>query len=155
MWWRRVRYVLALTALCAIATCPRAKRACTARNEAREARQLLDYLGDRVADAVATTGKLPPTPAGPTPQPSCCEQGGTCDPDPATWAQPGWRELGFSIDGAYRYTYSYAPDPSRASGVLRAVGDLDCDGETALFEVKLTIEDGKLVRTPTETRPYE
>jgi hypothetical protein len=28
---------------------------------------------------------LPPTPAGPTPLPSCCDRGGTCEPDDATF----------------------------------------------------------------------
>ena len=95
MWWRRLRYVLALIGLCAIATCPSARRSCTAHNRAREADQLLDYLAERVGTVVASTGKLPPLAAGPTPQPSCCEQGGTCDPDSQTWSAPGWRALGF------------------------------------------------------------
>ena len=49
MWWRRLRYVLLLIALCAIATCPAAKRSCTARTRSAEADQLLGYLADRVA----------------------------------------------------------------------------------------------------------
>ena len=117
MWWRRLRYLLMLAALCAIATCPAAKRACTAKNAlARRPRISLSYLADKVAAAYASTGKVPPTPAGPTPVPSCCEQGGTCKPDPTTWDAAGWRELGFSIDGNYRYTYSYVPDPSGTVG---------------------------------------
>src|SRR5512141_1442039 len=102
MWWRRLRWFLTLAALCAIATCPAAKRSCTAKTRAQEADDLLGYLADRVAAHVATTGRVPAAAAGPTPEPGCCEQGGACSPDPAMWAQPGWRELGFSIDGAYR-----------------------------------------------------
>jgi hypothetical protein len=155
MWWRRLRYVLALIGLCAIATCPSARRSCTAHERAREADQLLDYLAERVGAIVASTGKLPPLAAGPTPQPSCCEQGGTCDPDSATWAAPGWRALGFEIDGSYRYTYSYTPDAHGGSAVLRAVGDLDCDGASSTYDVKLVLDGGKLSRTDTRTRPYE
>jgi hypothetical protein len=155
MWWRRLRYVLALIGLCAIATCPAARRSCTAHNRAREADQLLDYLSERVSEVVATTGKLPPVAAGPTPQPGCCDRGGACDPDDATWSAPGWRALGFSIDGDYRYTYSYTPDPSGASAVIRAVGDLDCDGESSAYEVHLVLVGGKLTRTDSRTRPYE
>ncbi|HET7505356.1 MAG TPA: hypothetical protein VFK02_30260, partial [Kofleriaceae bacterium] len=66
MWWRRLRYLLLLVALCAIATCPAAKRSCTARTRAVEADQLLGYLADRVAAEVAATGRVPPSPAGPT-----------------------------------------------------------------------------------------
>jgi len=146
MWWRRLRYVLLLVVLCAIATCPAAKRSCTAKTRAAEADELLGYLADRVAAHVATTGRVPPTAAGPTPQPACCEQGGACGPDAAAWTQPGWRELGFSIDGSHRYTYQYAPDPSGLSATLRAVGDVACDDRTSTVELALTVVGGKLSR---------
>jgi hypothetical protein len=139
MWWRRLRYLLLLVALCAIATCPAAKRSCTAKIRAREADQLLGYLADRVAARAQTTGRVPATPAGPTPQPGCCERGGTCAPDPSAWTSPGWRELGFSIDGDHRYTYQYLPDPSGLSATLRATGDLDCSGQPSEVQVVLTI----------------
>lgn len=85
MWWRRLRYVLLLIALCAIATCPAAKRTCTAKTRAAEADQLLGYLADRVAAHVATTGRVPPAAAGPTPEPGCCARGGACPVDAAAW----------------------------------------------------------------------
>lgn len=154
MWWRRVRYVLLLAALCAIATCPAAKRACTAKTQAQEAEDLLGYLAEKVSLSYLANGKLPPG-APPTPRPSCCEQGGTRSPDPAVWAAPGWTGLGFSIDDEYRYTYEYAPDPSGTSAMLRAVGDLDCDGKSSLYEVKLTITAGQVFRSWTRTDPYE
>jgi len=146
MWWRRLRYLLLLIALCAIATCPAAKRSCTARTRAAEADELLGYLADRIAAHVATTGRVPPTAAGPTPVPACCAQGGTCSPDPTVWAQPGWRELGFSIDGNHRYTYQYAPDPSGLSATLRAVGDVACEDHASTVELKLTVTGGKVSR---------
>src|SRR5690606_20295642 len=100
------------------------------------------------------TGKLPPG-AGPTPSLSCCEQGGTCSPDPATWAAPGWVALDFSIDDEYRFTYEYAPDPSGTSATLRAIGDVDCDKQTSVYEVKLTVSSGVVLQAWTETDPYE
>lgn len=153
--WRRVRYVLVLIALCAIATCPTAKRACVAHHQAREADDLLQGIADKVAEVVAATGKVPPLAAGPTPLPACCELGGTCDPDPRTWAAPGWRALAFSIDGPYRYTYEYAPDPSGTSAVVRAVGDLDCDGTSGTYELRLTVDGTKVERTWSRKDPYE
>jgi len=155
MWWRRLRWFLTLAALCAIATCPAAKRSCTAKNRAQEAEDLLAVLADKVAQVVATTGKVPPTPAGPTPVPSCCEQGGACKPDAATWSAPGWRELGFSIDGTYRYTYEYVPDPSGTSAIVRAVGDLDCNTVTSLYELKLTVVGTTVRRSWHRKNPYE
>ena len=145
MWWRRLRYLLLLVTLCAIATCPAARRACVARTRAAEADQLLGYLADRVAARVQATGRVPPTAAGPTPR-ACCEQGGVCSPDAAAWTAPGWRELGFSIDDAHRYTYQYTPDPTGLSATLRAVADLACDGSTSTVEVKLAIVGGTLSR---------
>ncbi len=154
-WWRRLRYVLALLVLCSIATCPIAKRSCTNKGRAREADQLLDYLGNRVADAVTQTGKVPPLAAGPTPKPTCCEQGGTCAPDPVTFDAPGWRALAFAIDTPYRYTYEYVPDPSGASAVVRAVGDVDCNGTSSVYQLELRVKDGRVERTWTRTNPYE
>jgi hypothetical protein len=155
MWGRRLRWVLTLLALCAIATCPAAKRSCTAKNRSREAENLLGELAARVATAVATTGKVPPTAAGPTPQPSCCEQGGTCKPDAALWDVAGWRELQFSVDGAFRYTYQYVPDESGQSAILRATGDLDCDGEMSLYELKLTVKGTSVQRAWHRKNPHE
>jgi len=147
MWWRRLRYVLLLIALCAIATCPAAKRSCTARTRSAEADQLLGYLADRVAARVAADGRVPATAAGPTPETSCCERGGTCPADAAAWAAPGWRELGFSIDGEHRFSYQYAPDPSGLAATLRATGDVACDGAVRTIELKLTVAGGQLLRT--------
>lgn len=155
MWWRRLRWFLTLAALCAIATCPSAKRSCTANNRSREADDLVSAIADRVAHNVAVTGKLPMTPAGPSPVVSCCEQGGVCKPDFATWSAPGWRELGFSIDGDYRYTYQYVPDPSGKSAVVRATGDLDCDGVSSLYELKLTVVGTLVYRRWHRVKPYE
>src|SRR5262245_48419112 len=155
MWGRRLRWILTLIGLCAIATCPAAKRSCTAKNRSREADNLLGALAERVATAVATTGKVPPTAAGPTPQPSCCEQGGTCKADASAWKAQGWRELQFSVDGEHRYTYQYVPDPSGLSATLRATGDLDCDDEPALYELKLTVMGPTVVRSWHRKNPYE
>ncbi len=152
--WRRVRYLLLLAALCAIATCPAAKRACTANTRAQEADDLLGYLAEKVSLSYLAAGKLP-IGASLTPRPSCCEQGGTCSPDPATWAAPGWQALGFSIDDEYRYSYEYAPDPSGTFATLRAIGDLDCNGKSSLIEVKLTIVAGHVIRSWARTDPYE
>jgi hypothetical protein len=155
MWGRRLRWILTLMALCAIATCPAAKRSCTAKNRSREADNLLNVLAERVATVVATTGKVPPTPAGPTPQPSCCDQGGTCKADASAWTAAGWRELQFSVDGAHRYTYQYVPDASGQSAILRATGDLDCDEDPSLYELKLTVKGTSVVRTWLRKNPYE
>ena len=143
--WRRIRWVLILIALCSIATCPSAKRSCVAKNRSREAENLLTAIADNVSQSVAATGKVPMLPAGPSPVPSCCDQGGACKPDATVWSTAGWRALQFSVDGEYRYTYQYIPDANGQGATVRAVGDLDCDGTAAVYELKLTVQ-GALVR---------
>jgi hypothetical protein len=155
MWWRRVRYVLLLVALCAIATCPAAQRSCTANAQAREAEQLLEYLANRVEAAIGATGRVPEAAAGPTPAAGCCEAGGTCAPDPAIWSAPGWKALAFSIDDEHRYTYAYVPAADGRSAIVRATGDLDCDGVPALYEVEIRIEPQALARRWTRKDPLE
>ncbi|HEU5141958.1 MAG TPA: hypothetical protein VFU04_02255, partial [Solirubrobacterales bacterium] len=73
---------------------------------------------------------------GPTPALGACCRGGRerCDPDPALWEAPLWRELGFSLDHAHAYAYSYASDGERFT--VRAQGDLDCDGVYSTFELE-------------------
>jgi hypothetical protein len=146
MWSRRLRYVVALVALCAIATCPAAKRACTAQTRSVEADELLGYLVERIAAQVIATGRVPPTPVGPTPEAGCCERGGTCPADAAVWSAPGWRELGFSIDGEHRFRYEYAPDPGGLSATLRATGDVACDGNTRTVEVRVSVAGEALLQ---------
>lgn len=157
MWWRRLRYVLLLIALSAIATCPAAKRGCTARTRAAEADELLGYLADRVAVHVAATGRVPGTAAGPTPAAAdaCCAQGGECGVEASAWATPGWQELGFSIDGPHRFRYQYVPDPTGLSATLRAFGDVACDGTPRQVEIKLTVVAGKLSRSAARTTAGE
>jgi hypothetical protein len=147
MWWRRLRYAILLVALCAVATCPAAQRSCTVRTRAAEADALLGYLADRVAAELASTGHVPPGAAGPTPQRSCCERGGACAPDAAQWTEPGWRALGFSIDGEHRFRYQYIPDPGGQAATLRAVGDLDCQGAIRTVELVVRASGDKPSRT--------
>lgn len=150
-----MRYLLTLVGLCALATLPTAQRSCTAKNRAREATELLAVLGDRIADRVKATGHVPPTPAPLTPQPACCQRGGTCTSDAATWSGAAWRELEFSIDGRFRYAYEYIPDPSGRSAVVRATGDLDCDGKASTYELKLSVSGNGVERTWSRKDPYE
>jgi hypothetical protein len=150
---RRVRYVLALLAFCALATCPVAKRSCNAKIRAREAEELLGVIADKVAQHVSVTGRVPSVAAPLTPQVSCCEQGDKCQPDPATWAAPGWQALAFSIDDPYRYAYEYLPDQDGQGATVRAIGNLDCDSATSTYELHLTVKGTSLDRTWTRQDP--
>lgn len=138
MWWRRLRWLSGLIALCALATCPIGWRACKRHARDREAEELLHYLVGRARSVYAATHQLPRTAAGPTPPVgACCKHGGPCAPDLAAWQVPAWQALGFTIDDPHRYSYAYAPTPD-GGAVMRAVGDVDCNGKAVVVEVRLT-----------------
>jgi hypothetical protein len=152
--WQRARWLLALVALCTLATCPAATRTCRQRRAAREAPQMLGYLVDEIRGHVAAHGALPDVTAGPTPAiGTCCQDGATCAPDPARWDTPGWRTLRFSIDGRHRFAYQVAKDGPAL--VLTATGDQDCDGVVATYEVRLTVVAEHVVATWKNTNPLE
>lgn len=153
--WKRMRYLATLLGLCALATYPIAHRSCVANNRAREATSLLEVLGERITAHVKATGRVPATAAGPTPHPSCCTRGGTCPPDAAMWTSPGWRALAFSVDGDFRYTYEYVPNPSGQSATVRATGDLDCDGVPSRYELTFIVNGNAVTRLWSIKEPTE
>ncbi|MCX4244070.1 hypothetical protein [Paraliomyxa miuraensis] len=107
------------------------------------------------ATMTATTGRLLAAPMTP-PAGSCCKQpGGTCRPDMGDWSHEGWKAAMFQLSEPHRYSYEIAVDGQTVT--VRAVGDLDCDGELATYEAVGTIKDGALEFSPEvhETAPLE
>jgi hypothetical protein len=154
--WRRVRYLLLLVTLCSLATCPAALRRSRAHQRSAEAPQVLRYLVERVGAVWKERGRLPQAVAGPTPPlASCCDQGGQCPAEPGAWNAPAWRLLDFSVDGPHRYSYQYEIAEGGRVAVLRATGDLDCDGVAGTVEVRLTPTGDKLIETWTRNLPEE
>ncbi len=154
--WRKVRYVLVLLGLCAMATCPAARRAWLTRERAREAELLLGVLGDRVEAVWKERGRFPQEPAGPTPAlGSCCDQGGECAVDATAWQSPGWAALGFTVDDPHRYSYQYQLVDGGKAAVIRAIGDLDCNGTPGTYEIRLEPDGKTMTRTSTSSQPLE
>lgn len=156
--WRRVRYVLLLLGLTAIATCPAAWRDFRRKNRADEARALLAYMADRVkAEHASRDGRLPQQSVGPTPPLGrCCEQGGACTVDKTWWQDPAWRVLGFSVDDPHRYSYQYEVVDGGRAAILRATGDLDCDGVYGVVELRLDAgPDGLIKQSWRSEQPLE
>jgi hypothetical protein len=156
--WRRVRYILLLLGLTALATCPAAWRDFRRENRADEARQMLRYLAGLVrAEYAERDGRLPQQSVGPTPPVArCCEQGGECLVDKALWSDPGWRALRFTLDDPHHYAYEYQVVDGGRAAVLRATGDLDCDGTFGIVEVRLEPGEGDaLVERWSSTTPLE
>lgn len=72
---------------------------------------------------------------GPTPPlGTCCQQGGTCQPNPAWWNAEPWKSLHFAVDEPHRYSYEYRAETDGGFTVL-AYGDLDCDGTYSTFSM--------------------
>lgn len=152
--WRRVRWLLMLLALCAIATCPSAHRSCRAKQRAREAPQLLDAVAAEISRLVAAGTPLPQAAAGPTPPANtCCEQGGQCSPDAARWSVEPWRSLRFSLDTPHRYSIEYQPTPTGA--VVRVSGDVDCDGVIGSHTLRATVSGKTVTFERSESQPLE
>lgn len=94
------------------------------RSKQSEAAMQLDRLKRRIEQAHGNGGMPIGTTATTT---SCCDQpGGKCS-DPATWQDPIWQKLDFAIEDPHLYRYEYSSSDGK-SFIVRAVGDLDCDG---------------------------
>jgi type II secretory pathway pseudopilin PulG len=106
------------------------------KSESTEARMMLMRMYSGATEHAMDAGAVPAASAGPTPPlGTCCQQGGTCQPNPAWWADEPWRSLKFSVDDPHRYSYEYKADGSGGFTVL-AHGDLDCDGTYSTFSMK-------------------
>lgn len=121
-----------------------------AKSKTTEAMQFTKKLSDgarayamELTDARPT---FPPQSAGPTPPVgSCCESGGRCQADPSLWVPDTWKALNFSVDDPHYYSYQYEVSDGGQSFVVRAIGDLDCDGVYSTFEMSGRLVDGQII----------
>ena len=61
------------------------------------------------------------------------------------WEAGGWRELGFHVDEASRFQYTYQSNvlaTAAAAAGASAVGDVGCDGTTVSKSLTLTVVSG-------------
>lgn len=152
--WRRIRYLLMLAGLCAIATCPSAHRSCRAKVRVEEARVLEDAITAEVRRLVAAGAPLPKVAAPPTPPvAACCEQGGRCAVAPELWAKEPWRSLRFSMDRPHRYSVEY--EPVAGGAVVRIIGDVDCDGVLGSHQLRFAVSGKDVAVTREVTNALE
>ncbi|RMH35955.1 MAG: pilin [Deltaproteobacteria bacterium] len=64
---------------------------------------------------------------------TCCAMGGQCVPQAELWASPYWQLVKFELVEPHYYMYAY--DIVGDAFTARAMGDLDCDGNYATFEM--------------------
>jgi len=91
-----------------------------------------------------------------TPPTRCCDNpDGRCQPQPQLWEHPTWQTLNFAIFDPHYYQYEFVSDGQ--SFTARAVGDLDCDGVTSVFEQTGSLgPDGQVIGGALRReRPFE
>ena len=85
----------------------------------------------------------------------CCNHPGKKCP-PGDWTHATWQTIGFELSDPHYYAYELVIDD--AGFVARAVGDLDCDGEHGVYELRATAKpDGtfEVAPEPTSEKPTE
>lgn len=122
-----------------------------ARAKVAEARSNLLSIHSGLAAAVAERGwtEAPHIPRTPV-------EVGCGSKTLVTWSDedPGWSTIGFGPAEPLYYSYELQPLPGRAY-VIRATGDLDCDGTYSTFELRghidpatgQAVRDGEIVAT--------
>lgn len=101
-----------------------------ARSKEVEAKLQLARLGKLAKAAFAANAAFPAGKVGPTPpNPCCAQQIKQCLSSDKTWTDPVWQALGFAIEGAFHYQYTYESDGKTFTAT--ATGDVDCTGTPA------------------------
>ena len=105
-----------------------------------EADLQLHRIGNRAKEYYIENSSFPKGSAPLTPAKECCGQpNAKCVTTPADW-QGVWQQLDFSVDEPSIYRFSYESDGKTV--VAKAVGDADCDGEAATFELDGSVDGG-------------
>lgn len=118
------------------------------KSRATEAKVQLNRIGKLLKMHYAERETFPAGKVGPVPAEPCCKAtGGRCSPDPRLWTGV-WQQLEFEIDHTFMFQYAYESDGKTATAT--ATGDLDCDGETVVYALEVTIENGNPTATLVE-----
>lgn len=111
------------------------------RSRRSEAELQLDKIGRNARRAYNENSEFPRGKAPLTPAAPCCQgPDHHCVTGAADWQRDAWQALDFEIDEPSLYQYSYESDGRTFTA--RAVGDLDCDGTSATYELRGTSENG-------------
>lgn len=102
------------------------------------------YIDPPMGDSLAPPEHgFPKVSVGPTPPlGTCCKTNGKCAPDAAQWQHETWVALQFSVEDPHYYSYEYIADSDGKKFTVRAMGDLDCDGEYSTFSMSGEAAEG-------------
>jgi hypothetical protein len=127
-----------------------------AEEKTQEARGNLWSMQSGVKNAVYESKKhvFPPS-AGPVPL--VVPKGVTYQSSAKDWSAPTWQAIKFQVTDPQRYQYEIVTAKDGKTCVLRARGDLDGDGVTSVFEIKMRMDgdDPKMDGTINEQDPTE
>jgi hypothetical protein len=90
-----------------------------------------------------------------TPAVPPCEGGSpTYEPQGEEWEHPTWQALGFVMTTSHRYRYRFTSSGAgtKATFVVEAEGDLNCNGVRAHFARRGRVVDGRLRVTDVESQ---
>lgn len=121
------------------------------KSKQSEARIQISAIEKRIRLYQGEKQRLPQTAALFPATEACAHAEGKIPAEPqSAWdADPGWREIGFHLDEAHYFRYSWT-QTSPTSGLIVAVGDLDCDGEYAMVLASIAIVEGNTFESRSE-----
>lgn len=111
----------------------------TKKSKPTETSVTLERLAKNLKVAQRTHGEFPKGSVPPTPSRSCCAfRDGRCS-EPAAWNHPIWNQLDFAMEAPHFFRYAY--DSDGTTFMVRAIGDLDCDGNEITYTLSGSIDD--------------
>jgi type II secretory pathway pseudopilin PulG len=122
------------------------------KSKKTEAALQLNKLAKNLKVAHITNNAFPKGKTPLTPAKSCCGAAGNKCDDAKAWQNPIWQELDFQIDEPHLFRYGY--ESNGKTFMVRAVGDLDCDGNEIAYVLTGTVDaQGNVSTTIVEPAP--
>ena len=125
-----------------VALVDRLGEAMVRRQRIEEARMVLEILAVRMAGHAQSNSKAGhPSFVASAPQtPEKVPTGTDGEPSPADWSHETWRTLGFEPPVGLAHAFAIDTARDGRATTIRAVADLDGDGETSVLELPLSVE---------------
>jgi hypothetical protein len=115
----------------------------TASAKAAEARSTVGMIAMSLTVYAEQNGKFPASaPAVPKDVP----RGAKYQSSPADWSSASWQAIHFTLDSPQYYSYAFKTAPDGRSALVSARGDLNGDGKTSSFEMKVEFDRDKHVK---------
>jgi type IV pilus assembly protein PilA len=114
-----------------------------------EAKHTVGELGRRLARYAEDHRKAPRFPASTGRVPAEVPRGKAYVAGAGDWGGATWKALGFSMEGKQYYSYEIATSADGRTATVSAYGDLNGDGVTSRFQLKVVVgKDGSVSVSP-------